>query len=185
MKLRNKILLPALLTLVAAVVSIFASVYYYSSRTIHDIVAARIDEAVAGTVVAQRAIVLVSVLSVVVMGVILFIVSQRITRPLVALSAYMRRAASTGDISFKPEDAELVEKFALIKDESGQTIRDCLTFIEHIKRITDELESIATGDLTTNIELLSGTDVMAKSLVRMVESLNSMVGEIKLAADQV
>jgi methyl-accepting chemotaxis protein len=185
MKLRNKILLPALLTLVAAVASIFASVYYYSSRTINDIVAARIEDAIAGTVIAQRAIVLVSVLSVLVMGIILFVVSQRITQPMIALSVYMRRAASTGDISFKPEDKVLVEKYALIKDESGQTIRDCLTFIKHINRIADELELIATGDLSTNIEMLSNSDVMAKSLIRMVDSLNSMVGEIKVAAEQV
>jgi methyl-accepting chemotaxis protein len=185
MKLRNKILLPSLLTLIIAVVSIFVTVYFFSSRTINDTIEGRIDEAIAGTVVAQRVITLVSLSAILLTGTILFVVSQRFTKPLTALSAYMRRAAATGDISLRPEDAELNEKYALLKDESGQMVRDCFVFIAHIKSIAEELEAIATGDLSTNIKLLSDSDVMAQSLIRMVESLGTMVGEIKLVAEQV
>ncbi|MDR0222492.1 MAG: methyl-accepting chemotaxis protein [Oscillospiraceae bacterium] len=117
--------------------------------------------------------------------VIAYYTGKSIGKPLVALSAFMRRAALTGDIRLRPEDAALTGKYALIKDETGRMTGDCLAFINHVSHISEELETIAKGDLTVEVELISDADVMGKSLGHMVEKLNALFGDVNNSTAQV
>ena len=112
-------------------------------------------------------------------------VSRLISRPLTSLYTFMKKAGSTGDISLRPEDIEVISRYAQNKDEIGQTIAGSVAFVNHVTHIATELKNIAGGDLTTDINILSESDTMGKSLTQMVDSLNSMFGEINVSASQV
>jgi len=114
-----------------------------------------------------------------------FYISGLISKPLNQLSAFMKKASSTGDLSLSPEDVENINNCAKVKDEIGQAIRNCASFVGHIINTAKKLESIADGDLTVEVEKLSAEDTIGKSLENMVNSLNSMFGEINNISAQV
>jgi len=115
---------------------------------------------------------------------IAFYISGLVSRPLVQLAAFMKRAGATGDITFNDEDAAVIKNAGQLKDEIGQTISGSLSFVNHVKNISEEMKSVAGGDLTADIKPLSAKDVMGQSLKNMIESLNYMVEEVHTATDQ-
>ena len=114
-----------------------------------------------------------------------FGISGAIAKPLKVLYNFMQNAGSTGNITLRPEDMETIKRYSQVKDEVGRTISSTSLFISHITNISDELESVAGGNLTTKVEVLSEEDVMGNSLNHMVQNLNSMFGEIIKASGQV
>ena len=112
-------------------------------------------------------------------------ISNAISRPLVALSTFMKKAGSTGDITLTPLDIETIGKYSRVKDEIGQTIDGAAAFINHVTVIAGELSHIADGDLTIDIELLSEKDTMGKSVKQVLDNLNSMFGEISDSTNKV
>ena len=116
---------------------------------------------------------------------IAFMVAGLISKPVVKLTEYMRRAGSTGDIVFRPDELQAIETFGQHRDEIGQTISATDSFIRHVTHISAELEAVAKGDLTTQIEFLSDKDVMGIALQHMVDNLDSLFGEINRSTIQV
>ena len=114
-----------------------------------------------------------------------FYISSLISKPLVKLSAFMSRAGATGDITLSTEDAGTLGKYSQNKDEIGLTINGAVSFINHVTTISEELEVIASGNLTAAIDVLSEADIMGKSMRQMVNNLNSMFSEIQASTDQV
>lgn len=112
-------------------------------------------------------------------------ISSLISKPLISLTAFMRRAGTTGDIAITQEDEDTIGKFAQIKDEVGQCIGSTAKFIYHLLSISKNLEAVANGDLTAELTLLSQDDVMGVSLKKMTDNLNSMFSDIRTASDQV
>ncbi len=112
-------------------------------------------------------------------------ISRLISKPLVVLSAFMQRAGSTGDINLTQHDHDVIGKYGKFKDETGETIGNTATFINHVNNVSDILGAIANGDLTPEIKLLSETDTMGLSLKKMLENLNNMFGEIHNSTAQV
>ena len=135
------------------------------------------------TVILVTALVSASILAIVLF--LAFYISGLISKPLVALSAFMKKAGSTGDIMLDPEETAMLQKLSQTNDEIGQTVAATATFIQHVTNIAAELETVASGDLTVHVEQLSKNDVMANALLHMVDSLNSMFGEIINATAQV
>jgi len=116
---------------------------------------------------------------------IFMVIKNTITKPLTLLSTFMKKAGSTGDITLRPEDVENINKFAHSKDEIGQAINGSATFINHVTHIAQELEGLADGDLTVEVEILSENDVLGVSLYKMEDSLSHMFEEIKASTSQV
>jgi methyl-accepting chemotaxis protein len=54
--------------------------------------------------------------------------------------------------------------------------------IKSIASASEELEMIASGDLTTNLDVLSDDDVMGQTLLKTVKSLNNMFTDINASA---
>jgi methyl-accepting chemotaxis protein len=123
--------------------------------------------------------------SAIVSVIIAFFIKNIITKPLIALSKFLNKAGSTGDITIDPNEEKFLESFMKNKDEIGQMIKHCGVFIDHVIKISEELESLATGDLTTDFEIISEVDTMGISVQRMVDSLNNMFHEINSSAEQV
>jgi len=117
-------------------------------------------------------------------GIALF-VAGLISKPLVALAAFMKKAGTTGDITLEAVDVITIGEMVHIKDEIGQTIDGASSFIGHVTNIAEELNTVASGNLCAEIELLSNADTMGKSLKDMVDNLNNMFGEIRDSTDQV
>jgi len=121
-------------------------------------------------------------------GISIFIalfVASLISRPLGALSVFMKKAGTTGDLTLDPEDVKTISEMMHIKDEIGQTIDGASSFIGHVTTIAAELNTIASGDLASEIEELSDVDTMGTSLKTMVNNLNDMFIEIRNSTDQV
>ena len=114
-----------------------------------------------------------------------FYISGLISKPLLPLAAFMAKASSVGEISLTAEDQAVIGKYAAVRDEIGQTIKATAAFLSRITYISKELEIVASGDLTSDITLLSDKDVMGLSLQKMVDNLNEMFGEINSATGQV
>ena len=111
--------------------------------------------------------------------------SNMISLPLVAMSTYMSRASSTGDLSIDPESAAQIGKLSQGKDEISQLSNASAAFVSRIITVSDAMKSIAGGNLRTEVELLSENDEMGKSLCTMTDNLNEMFAEIKDTASQV
>ena len=114
-----------------------------------------------------------------------FYISSLISKPLLPLAAFMNRAGTTGDIVLSPDDTETIRKFSQSKDEIGQAINGAALFVNHVATISEKLESVANGDLTIDINILSDNDIMGQSVRQMVDSLNEMFAEINLSTGQV
>ncbi|MDA8133337.1 MAG: methyl-accepting chemotaxis protein [Desulfobacteraceae bacterium] len=71
------------------------------------------------------------------------------------------------------------------KDETGQLLKAMNKMIASLKDTVKVAEKMAQGDLNTKVTLLSDQDILGKSLNRMIEKLNSVVLDVKTAADNV
>jgi len=128
----------------------------------------------------------VAVAILIVAAILIFLfVSRMISSPLTLLAAFMNKAGTTGDIVLTPADVENISKLAIKKDEIGQSIAGSAAFVGHVTKIANELETIAEGDLTADIEVLSDSDMMGKSMKQMVDKLNYMFAEIQSSTSQV
>ena len=113
------------------------------------------------------------------------LITKSISKPLRLLSAFMKKAGSTGDISLTMDDIKNIGEYSQTKDEIGQTIADSVSFVNHVTNIAKELESVADGDLTAEVVSLSDKDVMGLSLKKMMDNLNNMFSEIQASTAQV
>jgi len=114
-----------------------------------------------------------------------FYLSGLISKPLKPLASFMNKAGTTGDITLSPDDLETIGKYSEMKDEIGLAIQGAASFVGHVKGIAEKLESVANGDLTIDVHMLSEEDVMGHSVKQMVDSFNDMFSEIQTSTDQV
>ena len=121
----------------------------------------------------------------VVILVVVTIVTGRIINPLTFLTAFMKKAALTGDLSISATDENSIRKFASIKDEIGECIDSTTNFVLHLNDIERNLKTISEGDLTANIQVLSDNDSVAVSLKTMTDTLNTMFSDINSSSLQV
>jgi len=129
--------------------------------------------------------IIVLVLTVTVALFLAFYLSGIISKPIIPLAVFMNKAGTTGDINLSAEDFATIGKYGEMRDEIGQAIKGAASFVGHVAVIADKLESVANGDLTIDVNVLSENDVMGQSVRQMVDSLNEMFGEIQLSTEQV
>ena len=109
-------------------------------------------------------------------------IGRSFSKPLVSLSAFMTKAGATGDLSLSREDAGTIGTYSQYRDEIGQTITSAASFVKRVTDVSAVLETVATGDLTTELLPLSDKDVMGNSLREMNHKLSDMFAEISSAA---
>jgi methyl-accepting chemotaxis protein len=118
-------------------------------------------------------------------GTLIVFVTRRVLAPLVPLNAFMERASSSGDLSLNQDDIDVISKMSQGKDEIARTIKSAASFIEHVTEISDQLVTIADGDLRADINLRSSNDTMGYALSAVVTNLNGMFSDINSSASQV
>ena len=143
------------------------------------------DDATAKAAQTLVLLIVVSVVIVVVSIILAFFVAAIISKPLMILSAFMKKAGTTGDVRLQPEEVASIGKISKMKDEIGETVGNAALFVQHVTHVSEELESIAQGDLTRQLEVLSEIDVMGQALKQTVTSLHTMFTDINSASVQV
>jgi len=127
----------------------------------------------------------ITIFGLLIFGTIVYFIVGRISKPLTIITNYMNDAGTTGDLRVRPEDEENIRKISAAKDEIGQITSATSRFITHVGRVARDLETVAKGDLTVSIEVLSERDGLGTALEHMISSLNSLFGDINQASDQV
>ncbi|MCL2056833.1 MAG: methyl-accepting chemotaxis protein [Oscillospiraceae bacterium] len=133
-------------------------------------------------------LILIIVTIVVAVGMAMFMalyITGLIAKPLVPLTAFMKRASESGTLTMNSEEKGTFEKFSANKDEIGQCLSAASAFMEHIQESADVLEIVSGGDISMSVSTLSGEDAMGNSMSLMVDNLNNMFSEINNAATQV
>ena len=109
---------------------------------------------------------------------LIFLQVSRTLEPLVLISGIMNKAGSTGDVTLHSEEFAVHDEQTHEQDEIQQTISAYTSLTKHVAENARKLETIASGDLTADIKLLSDADTMGKSLKHTLETFNHMFGEI-------
>jgi len=127
------------------------------------------------------------VVAVAVSLILALLIARSISKPISALTNYMKRAGSTGDLTLRPAETAVIEKLARHKnsDEVAELSNGAAAFVKRMLEVSSMLESIAGGDLAIDIKLLSDADTMGSSLKQMVDSFNRMITEIQVSAEKV
>ena len=111
--------------------------------------------------------------------------ANRISRPLLVMQRALAQVGGSGNLSFPREQLEELRRGGESRDEVGQSLSAFSKLMERLLYIDEELGTVASGDLTSEIELLSSNDAMGNSLKEMLERLNIMFSEINGFVTQV
>jgi len=79
-------------------------------------------------------------------------------------------------------DLEVQVNILSDKDALGKSLA---SMVENLKKTAAHAEQIAEGDLRVNVDLLSDRDSLGKSLSSMIAKLRQVIGDVRLAAEQV
>ena len=129
-------------------------------------------------------IIMIAIMCILAVAVAVF-VANSISKPLAMIANYFSKAGTTGDVSISRENLEQMERISRNKDELGEFFLMLRVFMARITDVSDALQTVANGDLTVELSVLSDTDTMGTSVETMLHSLNEMFREVNSAAHQV
>lgn len=112
-------------------------------------------------------------------------ISNLIVPPLMNINASLDYMVSSGSLEFPPEIMAVLKKTAIRSDELGISVRSFGKLLDKLRYISDEMEKIANGDLTSTYAVASDKDVIGKSLSGMSENLRAMFRDINSASMQI
>jgi methyl-accepting chemotaxis protein len=102
-----------------------------------------------------------------------FAVSRSITRPISSIAG-VAQSISTGDLSSQVDYSS--------RDEVGDLANSFREMKTYLVESANALDRVAGGDLTVNVEPLSGQDQLRTSLNKMIEDLNGLVRTLQRGA---
>jgi methyl-accepting chemotaxis protein len=88
-------------------------------------------------------------------------------------------------LTLEEQDIKIIENHSMVKDEIGETIKSAAEFIKNVTYTAKNLEQIAGGDLSIDVNKLSENDTIGVSMQNMLTSFNSMFGDINASTSQV
>ncbi|HKK32585.1 MAG TPA: methyl-accepting chemotaxis protein [Desulfomicrobiaceae bacterium] len=120
--------------------------------------------------------VLLLIAALVTVGVVVFLVARVITRPLVQGAAFAEQIAA-GDLSARIT----LDR----KDEIGTLAAALDRMADGLQKNADLAETIASGNLDVEVQLASDKDQFGRVLQKMTGSLNSVLGQVQMAGEQI
>ncbi|MCL2740969.1 MAG: response regulator [Oscillospiraceae bacterium] len=111
-----------------------------------------------------------------------FYIPGTISKPIAALTEFMKKASLTGDMTRTERDNEIVDECYRYKDEISICIRHVSSFVWRMAEIEANLQKVAGGDLNADVEALSEVDTMGKSLRTMIDNLDGMFDKVRQSA---
>ena len=154
-------------------------------NSVNDSVTLNINQALDLTDMLLTLSVILTILAVAAGLIVAVYLARSLSEPLTVLTNFMERAGTVGDIAILPEDEAIINKYSDHKDEIGSLIRSTAGYIGGLNREMDLLRQIADGDLTIKPDVLSEKDTVGRSLLKVVDGLNDMFGEIQTSTGQV
>ncbi|MDL2219819.1 methyl-accepting chemotaxis protein [Ruminococcaceae bacterium OttesenSCG-928-O06] len=130
----------------------------------------------------MTAIVLIAAVASVLMALTL---TRSITRPLNMMKGVLVQVGETGNMTFTDETKEQVRAQAAGRDEISQSIGAFAHMMDRMIYVGECLTTVANGDLTVDVELVSPEDTMGIALKNMTDNLNDMFSEINSVSSQV
>ena len=158
-----------------------APLYEEHRRAIDDVVRlaterTQVTERMAAETITRRTTILFllggGVLALVILGG--WILTTVITRPLATAVNVANRLAE-GDVDVRVESTS--------RDEPGQLLQAMDRVIQSTRQKVDAAATIAKGDLTVAVALLSDKDALGSALQGMVAKLSQMIGEVRVGAN--
>ena len=143
------------------------------------------ESTIAAANVLLRNVIIIGATGLLVAVFIVLVIAGRISKPITVIAEFMKQAGSTGNITMHQECVEHMKKTSQTKDEVGQLCNAISMFVHHVTRISEELETVAQGDLSVELEILSDKDVLGASVKHMIDSLNKSFSDINRASDRV
>ncbi|MEI6127679.1 MAG: methyl-accepting chemotaxis protein, partial [Pseudomonadota bacterium] len=144
---------------------------------INDAVAKEESKKVHGEVVSIKLIVVFGMILGTLLAIIIgFVLARMITAPLSKGVAFVNLVAQ-GEVSSNLDVDQ--------KDEIGMLAASMNRMVANLKELVQVSESIANGDLTVKVRLLSDKDALGQALKAMIEKLSTMMAEINVAAGNV
>ncbi len=103
----------------------------------------------------------------------------------ITLIAEGARRFSVGDFALEGMDFGKIGKINARKDEMGEIGKAFNSLIEYLRQKTSLAEQIAQSNLDADAPVSSEADALGKALKHMVTTLNTLISQIRGAADQV
>ena len=133
-----------------------------------------------------RIVILAVILAAVILGIFMALyISRLISTPLKVYASFMARAGGTGDLTVTRQDEEVISQFSQHRDEIGRLVAAAAKLVARLEEVNELLGTLAAGDLTVELALLSEQDTIGLSMKKMVDNLNAMFSEIRSATAQV
>ena len=101
------------------------------------------------------------------------------------MSRGFHQIGTRGDLSFPPDVMASAQHCSSWENEIGICARAAGALIQHLMNLENSIMSIAKGDLTVDVEVLSENDVIGNNLAKMLSRLNEMFEAFSLSSAQV
>ena len=109
---------------------------------------------------------------------------DEIGQMLQAIRGMVENLRATAEIAKKIAAGDLDVSVRLLSDRDTFGI-SFAAMVDNLKQTAAKAEQIAEGDLRVDVTLLSDKDTLGKSLSTMITKLRQVIGEVRIAADQV
>ncbi|MDR0947490.1 MAG: methyl-accepting chemotaxis protein [Ruminococcus sp.] len=121
--------------------------------------------------------------------IITIIVAGKVTRsiadPISYVTHILNQLSTRGKTTYTEAEYKKLREFAQSKDEAGECAVNLERMMEALNGVAGLLSTIAAGNLNITHKEMSEDDVISKSIINMLDNLNTMFGEIDMASDQV
>jgi methyl-accepting chemotaxis protein len=111
--------------------------------------------------------------------------AKGIAAPIGYVTEILKAISTEGRTSFTDKEWQIQKKIATGKDETAECAQYLGDVAISLNGVAKILESVSDGDLTTEHRAMSDKDVISNSIIKMIDNLNTMFGEIDLVASQV
>jgi methyl-accepting chemotaxis protein len=112
-------------------------------------------------------------------------VTHSITAPISFITFVLGELGNTGRTTFTQDELKTVRNYASGKDEPADCAKNLEKLTGALNGVAGILSTIAAGDLTYRHTAMSEHDVISISIIKMLDNLNNMFGEIDQASEQV
>ncbi|MDR0975011.1 MAG: methyl-accepting chemotaxis protein [Ruminococcus sp.] len=134
------------------------------------------------SLIAVTALVVIAIIVSVIMA---MAITKAIASPIAFVTETLKAIGTRGRTHFSDEEKAMQKELASGKDETAECAENLGNVSNALNAISLILTRVADGDLTIEHNPMSEDDTISSAIVKMIDSLNMMFGEIDRAAEQV
>ena len=116
--------------------------------------------------------------------IISFYMSGTISKPLSIFDEWLTETATQGNFQWTASEKVVLDRYKDRKDEVGHLFKAYIEICAFLEEICSELTLVAEGKIDFDVLIRSDKDVISKTLAKMVESLNGLIGNLRGASEE-